>query len=451
MLMLGVRTATVMFTDVVASTARSVRLGPARAEELRRDHFDLLRQVLGAHRGVEVKTLGDGVMGVFDSVVDGVNAAVMLQQALEATNRANPDALELRVGLSVGEVSSEAGDLFGAAVVESARLCADAQPRQILCSSVLWALAQDHVAHGFRDVGARQLKGMARPTLVYEVTWAPLVESGIVADFAHVDDTMSERAVACLDFQQQTPFLADARQHLLELLAPRSGQTLLDVGCGAGHLAVELGPRVGSGGRVVGIDKSQEMVEVARGRTADAGVGNVEFRVGDAQDLPLDENSVDGACSERVFQYLTDPARGVRELVRVTRPAGTIVIGEPDWGATMFDCDDLALSDRIDRAWTQTRPSGNIGRQLYGLFVRAGLENVSVLTHTAAVTDLSDPVAGSLHRDRIIPGMAAQAVEAGAVTAQEASRWIDLQHAADQDGRFFRFFVMFIVAGRVQQ
>ena len=55
--MTAVRTATVMFTDVVESTARSTRLGPARADEMRRDHFDVVRQVLGQHGGVEVKTL----------------------------------------------------------------------------------------------------------------------------------------------------------------------------------------------------------------------------------------------------------------------------------------------------------------------------------------------------------------------------------------------------------
>lgn len=448
--MVGVRTATVMFTDVVASTARSARLGPARAEELRREHFDLLREVLGAHRGVEVKTLGDGVMGVFDSVVDGVNAAVMLHQQLEVTNRANPDALELRVGLSVGEVSTEAGDWFGAAVVEAARLCADAEPRQILCTSVLRMLAQDHLAHVFRDVGARQLKGLARPTLVDEVTWVPLVESGLVADFAHVDDTMSERAVTCLDLQQQAPFIVEGRQHIAALLAPLSGQTLLDVGCGAGHLAVELSSQVGPTGRVIGIDRSEALVDVARARVADVGVSNVEFRVGDVQDLPLDDDSVDGACGDRVFQYLTDPAKAVRELGRVTRSAGTIVVADTDWGASVFDCDDLDLSERIDRAWTATRPSGTIGRRLYGLFVRAGLQDVRVVPHTVAVTDLAgDAVVGPMYREQVIQGLAAQAVEAEAVTAEEASRWIALQHAAAEEGRFFRFLAIFIVAGHV--
>lgn len=449
--MAGVRTATVMFTDLVESTARSSRLGPRRADEFRRGHFELVRRVLDAHRGVEIKTLGDGVLGVFDSVVDGVNAAVELQQTLDVTNRANPDALEVRVGLSVGEVSMDTDDVFGAPVVEASRLCRDATPRQILCTSVARSLAQDHAAHVFRDAGTRQLKGLRSPTSVHEVTWVPLVESGLVADFAHVDDGSLDEAVACLDFQQQSPFIAEGRQHILGLLAPRTGQTLLDVGCGVGHDVVELGRLVGRDGCAIGIDKSEALIDAARRRGADEQEAyKVDFRVGDAYDLQLPDNSVDGACSDRVFQYLTEPPRALRELTRVTRPGGTIVVADTDWGLSMYDCDDLELSERIDHAWTQTRPSGRIGRQLYGLFVRAGLENVRVVPHTVAMTDLSSDRI-SYVRDTIIPNQAAQAVEAGAVTAEEASRWIALQHAAVAADHFFRFLAMFIVAGRVPE
>ncbi len=385
---------------------------------------------------------------MFDSVVDGVNAAVELQQTLDLTNRANPDALELRVGLSVGEVSMDTDDVFGATVVEASRLCGDAKPRQILCTAIVRILAQDHITHVFRDAGTRQLKGLASPTSVVEVTWVPLVESGIVADFAHIDDASIDEAVACLEFQQQSPFMAEGRQRVQELLAPQPGQTLLDVGCGAGHDVNELGRLVGLNGLVIGIDKSEALIEAARRRAAVEEARNVDFRVGDAHQLQLPDRSVDGARSDRVFQYLADPPRALRELVRVTRPAGMIVVADTDWGVSVHDCDDLELSERVDRAWTQTRPSGQIGRRLYGLFVRAGLENVQVVPHTTAITDLSSDWL-SYYRDTLIPGQAAQAVEAGAVTAEEASRWIALQNAADAAGHFFRFLAIFIVAGRV--
>jgi hypothetical protein len=119
----------------------------------------------------------------------------------------------------------------------------------------------------------------------------------------------------------------------------------------------------------------------------------------------------------------------------------------------MFDCDDLELSSRIDAAWTSTRASGRIGRRLFSLFVRAGFDGVRTFPHTVVVTDVSEdseaPEVASLYRDGIIPGFAAQAVEAGAVTPEEASRWVALQTDAVRDGRFFRFLAMFVVVGYV--
>ena len=444
------RTATVMFTDVVASTARSSRLGPMRADEHRHEHFELIRGVLRAHRGVEVKTLGDGIMAVFASVADAVDAAVGAQQGVEAANRARPDALELRVGLSVGEVREEAGDYFGAAVVEAARLCADARPRQVLCSSMVRALAASHCNHAFHPVGERTLKGLPEPTAVEEVTWTPLVQRGVYGDFANVDRGNPAKAIANLDLQQQSPLLIEVRERILECLAPRAGDDLLDLGCGTGTDVLKLARLVGSQGRVIGIDKSEALLEEARRRATEAGASNVEFRTGDAERLPLDDDSVDGCRSDRVLQYVPNPQQAVAELVRVTRPGGRVVAADTDWGASSFDCDDLELSARIEAAWTATRANGRVGRSLLALFIRAGLREVTVTPHVSITgvvsADASPEAVHQFHLD-LINSHAAQAVEADAVTAQDASRWVALQHAALIEGRSLRFLVMFVAAG----
>jgi SAM-dependent methyltransferase len=228
---------------------------------------------------------------------------------------------------------------------------------------------------------------------------------------------------------------------------------LLDVGSGAGHDVFELARLVGPAGKVIGVDRSADMVAEASRRVAEVGVSGVEFRVGDAEQLPLDDNTVDGVRSDRVFQYVADPRRAVGELMRVTRPGGLVVVADTDWGASVFDCDDLELTARIDDAWTATRPSGRIGRRLFGLFVRAGFGQVRVFPHNVAVTDISDyegsTSVASMYRDQVIPGLASQAVEAGSVTAEEASRWVALQNEAVREGHFFRFLAMFVVAGQV--
>ena len=438
-------TATILFTDLVGSTALSARLGASRAEKVFGDHFLMVGTVVESKGGELVKTLGDGVMACFAAVSAAVECAVALQQGVEAANRGQRDGLALRVGLSVGEVTADGGDYFGSPVVEAARLCTEAQPRQVLASSLVRQLAGSRCAHAFRPLGPRALKGLPEHVDVDEVAWVPLVERGLTADFAHVDDAADPDAfVDMLSWQRDVPFLVGVRRRIIELLAPLPGERLVDVGSGAGHDAVELAELVGTDGSVVGIDHSSTMVDEATRRALDLRADNVEFRLGDAHALPLEDDSFDGSCSNRTFQYLSDPARAVREMVRVTRPGGRIVVADTDWETAVVDAPDVELTARINRAWCDTRASGRVGHQLYGLLLQAGLVDVVAVPQTQVLTDLAVPGVST-----IIEGLASQAVGAGAATDEEASRWVASIHAAGQAGRFFRSFVMFIVYGRV--
>src|SRR5262249_42195405 len=108
----------------------------------------------------------------------------------------------------------------------------------------------------------------------------------------------------------------------LEKLVPR-GLVVADVGCGTGSLTFELA-RIAD--KVVGVDLSSEMLRRAQALARQRGVKNVEFRRGDAERIPLETASVDGAFSVMVLHFLEDPARAVAELVRVTRPGGSVVL-----------------------------------------------------------------------------------------------------------------------------
>src|SRR6478736_8778323 len=95
-------TITVLFTDLVGSTDLLSRVGEAQADELRREHFGLLRAAMAAHGGREVKNLGDGLMVVFDGVPAALDAAVAMQQGI--TGRPlESEPLAIRVGVAVGE------------------------------------------------------------------------------------------------------------------------------------------------------------------------------------------------------------------------------------------------------------------------------------------------------------------------------------------------------------
>ena len=135
--MKDVETISVLFTDAVASTALEERVGPDRANAALFEHFATLREAIASTGGREVKCLGDGLMVVFGSAVAAIRCAVQMQQLLERRNREARDPIAIRIGISLGDVTSDDGDYFGEPVIQAARLCARAAADQIICSELV--------------------------------------------------------------------------------------------------------------------------------------------------------------------------------------------------------------------------------------------------------------------------------------------------------------------------
>lgn len=171
------QTITVVFTDLVGSTELLSRVGEAESERLRRELFTQCREAAAAHHGREVKNLGDGLMLAFPAPSAGLDAAVEIQQRLEARNRRASDPLALRIGVSSGEVEEEDGDYFGRPVVEAARLCATAHGGQILATEIVRHLAGSRLAHETTPVGPLELKGLDDPVPAVSVSWRPRSEA----------------------------------------------------------------------------------------------------------------------------------------------------------------------------------------------------------------------------------------------------------------------------------
>ena len=161
----------IMFTDLKDSTRMTTLYGDAKALHLLHVHNALTRNSLNAHRGREIKHTGDGIMASFASVPDAVECAIDIQKAFAAYNQEHAEApLYLRIGLSAGEPIEEHGDLFGKAVQLAARLCAHAEPAQILIDQVVldqWSGKQ----LPFADLGEVTPKGFTHAVRVYEVQW----------------------------------------------------------------------------------------------------------------------------------------------------------------------------------------------------------------------------------------------------------------------------------------
>ena len=155
----SVELATILLTDLVGSTQLAKSVGPARADELREEHFELLRDAIASSGGREVKNTGDGLLVAFTSASGAVRGAVAMQQSFERRYRQAEQALHVRIGLGAGESTVKDGDYFGVPTVEAARLCAQAPPDGILISGLVKTLAGRCDGIEFTSAGRFELKG----------------------------------------------------------------------------------------------------------------------------------------------------------------------------------------------------------------------------------------------------------------------------------------------------
>lgn len=162
-------TRTIVFTDIVGSTAHLEKVGDDAAMETLREHNRIVRRVLEGHRGRVVKNTGDGFMLVFDSPSDAVRFTIELQQGLAAFSAESPErAIRVRIGINAGEPVSEDGDLYGLAVNVAARLCDMAGTGEVLASAAVVGLTMGK-GFSFFDAGAMELKGLSAPVLAYRL------------------------------------------------------------------------------------------------------------------------------------------------------------------------------------------------------------------------------------------------------------------------------------------
>ena len=181
--------------------------------------------------------------------------------------------------------------------------------------------------------------------------------------------------------------------------ALRPGETVLDLGSGAGFDAFLAAREVGPSGRVIGVDMTDEMLARARDNATRAGITNVEFRKGLIEALPVDDGAVDVVISNCVINLVPDKAAVYREIARVLRPGGRLIVS------------DVVLDAPLPPAVATSAEA--LTGCVAGAALRASYLATIEAAGLASVEVLADRGFGALVLDVAPPAMRAQAEDAG--------------------------------------
>jgi ubiquinone/menaquinone biosynthesis C-methylase UbiE len=218
-----------------------------------------------------------------------------------------------------------------------------------------------------------------------------------------------------------------------------AGQELLDVGCGPGTITRDLA-RLVAPGQVIGVDNIDDPLSVARG---DGAEGNLDFRSGDAYELPFEDDSFDIVHAHQVLQHLTDPASALREMRRVCRPGGLIAARDSDY-AGMIWFPRIAGLDTWSDLYHQIARGNNAepdaARRLVSWCQSAGFEDITTSASAwCFATEEERQWWAGLWADRVRKSsFANQALDRSLATRETLDQLADawLEWAAAPDGWF---------------
>jgi ubiquinone/menaquinone biosynthesis C-methylase UbiE len=161
-------------------------------------------------------------------------------------------------------------------------------------------------------------------------------------------------------------------ESITQFIGPNPGETIVDVGTGAGFLAFELAERVGKEGRVIGLDVSKSAIQQARQRLAkESQFQMLEFRVSDVYAIPLEDDFADVVCCKSLIVGLDSRQKAIREMTRVAKHGGRVIVAEP--------AELVGLPSQIKRAFYKTASGRDPflnEHKLRNLFQRAGLKGI---------------------------------------------------------------------------
>jgi class 3 adenylate cyclase len=169
----GEGTVTILFSDMVDYAGMTERLGDRLSREVLRDHHQIVRQLLGTHRGREIKVQGDGFMVAFGGVARALRCATDMQRSFTAYSQSHQERpIRVHIGVHTGEAMEEDDDFLGHTVIVASRIADVASSGEVLVSSLTAQMVKRSEEFTFTDHRDVTLKGLTRPQPVARLVWS---------------------------------------------------------------------------------------------------------------------------------------------------------------------------------------------------------------------------------------------------------------------------------------
>jgi SAM-dependent methyltransferase len=175
-----------------------------------------------------------------------------------------------------------------------------------------------------------------------------------------------------------------------------------------------------------------------------AGYHHVELYEADARSLPLEDASVDAAISVQVLEYVGDVDAALRELHRVLRPGGRLVVWDIDWATLSVHSENEPLTRRVQQAWDEHLAHRSLPRTLAARLRAAGFADVAAQAHAFATTEFDPDSYGVV----LIPIIEAFVAGRDGVGREEAHGWASEQRRLGERGEFYFASTQFCFSAR---